>query len=59
MYPKFIENVMIEDAEKTKGIYEGSLDNIPRVIFINANNKGYCRIILNQSSVEYLISNIY
>ena len=59
MYPKFIENVMIEDAEKTEGIYEGELDNIPKVIFINANNKGYCRIILSQSSIEHLVPNLY
>ena len=35
----------------TENIFEGELDKKPKGIFINANNKGYCRIAFDYDSL--------
>ena len=46
-----ISDVRVKEEEVGDIIYRGTFDRLPKAIFINANNKGYCRVILDESSV--------
>ena len=41
---EFVRDVHVQGEELTSNVYEGSLDKLPKAIFVNANNKGYCRV---------------
>jgi hypothetical protein len=38
----------------TVNIYENDIENLPKAVFVNANNKGYCRIKLDKASLKHL-----
>lgn len=42
--------VSVKAEEFTKDVYEGPLDQAPVAILVNANNKGYCRVVLDTTS---------
>lgn len=50
-----VRDVRVKDQEFTYNIYEGDIDSQPAAIFINANNKGYCRALFDHDSLIYLL----
>jgi len=55
--PTVIENVKVKAEEKTPEIAKG-LESKPCAILVNANNKGYCRVILDKESAQFLLNNV-
>lgn len=42
----------------TAKIYEGNLEKFPKAVLINANNKGYCRVLFDESSKVFFLQNL-
>jgi hypothetical protein len=55
--PLLFENVRILPQEETPKVITG-IKKPPQAILINANNKGYCRVIFNVESKAFFLKNL-
>lgn len=54
---RILSDVRIQPEGITKDIIQG-LEKAPAAILINANNKGYCRTVLDQESLKFFLQNL-
>eukprot|EP00347_Sterkiella_histriomuscorum_P001356 403372348 len=55
---RIIKNIRLRQMEITPNVLEGRLDEFPAAILLNANNKGYCRVILDHQSQQFFLNNL-
>jgi hypothetical protein len=53
-----ISNVHITENVKIEKIHENHIDKLPSAILVNANNKGYCRTIIDKKSLAFFMDNL-
>jgi hypothetical protein len=49
---------VVKAEEYTKDIHSGPLDRLPSAILVNANNKGYCRVVFDDLSLPFFLRNL-
>jgi len=37
---------------------EGPFDKVPAAVLVNANNTGYCRVVLDDTSIKFFLNNL-
>lgn len=55
---KLLFNIRVKPGEKESVIYESSVELLPEAILINANNKGYGRIVMDENSIRFFCQNL-
>jgi hypothetical protein len=48
---KILFNIRLKPGEKEMTIYDSTMDMIPEAFLVNANNKGYGRVVLDEGSI--------
>ena len=54
-----VEDIEISSVDKmTENVFSSPIDLMPLAFFPNANNKGYCRIVLDHQSLECFVKGV-
>ncbi len=50
--------IKAEEITFDEATMEGPLEYMPVAVLVNANNKGYCRVVLDQQSMDFFLANL-
>jgi len=55
--PRVVADVRVQSAPQTKDAVTG-LEQLPCAVLVNANNKGYCRTVIDPHSLPFFLENL-